>query len=222
MKGLNFKKLAAVGMGITLMGVALAPMAAAIDLTKSDIINTSGTPKVDVVAGVNAKVSDWVWAGNIATKVAQLATTAEDVSCAGEGGTVTPSGLTVDLVVGGTTAYSSTTSQTYDANTLGTYFTSMPEFTKTLEDSQLAYLKDETLSYRINSTAYDQRIQEKIGISADAKFDTQHKTDIDGDLVVFMDSEGDFNYMISIQEGIPVTFTSGDTNKMDIYLFGEK
>jgi len=219
MKGLNIKKLAAVGVGAALIGSALAPMAAAIDLQKSDVINASGTPKVDVVAGVGAKVSDWVWAGNIATKVAQLAT---NVSCSGEGGSVTPDGMTVDVVVGGTTAYSTDSSQTYDSNTLSTYATAAPEFVKTLTDSQLTFLKDETLTYRINSTSYDQRIQEKIGIKADAKFDTQHKTDIDGDLVAFMDNEGDFNYMISIQEGLPVTFTSGDSNKMDLYLFGEK
>ncbi|MCD6247259.1 MAG: S-layer protein, partial [Candidatus Diapherotrites archaeon] len=117
MKRLNVKRLAALGAGIALLGTALAPVVSAIDLTKSDIVNDAGQPVVDVVVGSNAKVSDAIWAGNIATKIAQLAYTETPVSVdvtlpeGGEGVTpeATVSDISVELVIGGETTYAAGT-----------------------------------------------------------------------------------------------------------------
>lgn len=107
MKGLNIKKVAAIGIGAALIGSALAPVVSANQvpgglsgLDRSDIVSATGQPVVDVVVGSNAAVSDVVWAGNIAARVAQLATT----SVAGGAGEVT--GATVDVTVGGQTQVS--------------------------------------------------------------------------------------------------------------------
>ena len=59
MKRLDVKKLAAIGAGAALIGMALAPMAAA--LTKDEVLKTSGLP-YDVVVGENAAKSDYLWA----------------------------------------------------------------------------------------------------------------------------------------------------------------
>ena len=98
MKGLNVKRIAAIGLGAALVGSALAPavMAAVYsnmtDLKKENIVDTTGTPVVDIVVGSMGQAPDVVWAGNIAAKVAQLATT--DVAGSGT--------KTVDITVGGT------------------------------------------------------------------------------------------------------------------------
>jgi len=101
MKGLNIKKIAALGLGAALIGSALAPavMAAAYDnlstklTSKSQIIDaTSGSPVVDVIVGTIGQPADVIWAGNIAAKVAQMAV----VPVAGSGT------KTVDITVGGT------------------------------------------------------------------------------------------------------------------------
>lgn len=228
MKGLNVKKLAAIGLGAALLGTALAPMVTAKDvseLTKSDIIGSNGSPIVSIVGGSNgASVSDYVWAGNIAVRVAQLATTERDVvvTPGTDAGSAEPTGLLVDVSVGGTSAYSTESSYTYDTNTLesgtaaGNY-----EWTKTLTDSQLKFLQDKSTTYKLNGTSYTQKITESIGIQVDAKFDTDNST-VDGDLIATAKGSGDFNYTVQIQDGLPPTFTSGDTNKMDVYFFGSK
>jgi len=98
MKGLNVKRIAAIGLGAALVGSALAPavMAAAYSnletLQKSNIVDSTGTPVVDILVGSMGQAADVVWAGNIAAKVAQLAT----VDVAGSGT------KTVDFTVGGT------------------------------------------------------------------------------------------------------------------------
>ena len=107
MKNLNVKRLAAIGVGAALMGTALAPLAYAgvmsnVDkLTKADVVDASGNPVVSVVAGSTGAVSDWAWAGNIAAKVAQLATVEKTVSVKGGSG-VSAEDATVDFTVGGT------------------------------------------------------------------------------------------------------------------------
>jgi len=99
MKGFNMKKLAALGIGAALVGSALAPVVSAAaynnldTLGVDDIVGSNGVPLVDVVGGSNAMPSDIVWAGNIATRIAQLATIP-----AGEA----PGAVTVDVTVGGT------------------------------------------------------------------------------------------------------------------------
>ncbi|HNV01662.1 MAG TPA: S-layer protein, partial [archaeon] len=105
MKGLNIKRIAAIGLGAALVGSALAPVVSAAnvvptglsELGRSDVITMTGAPAVDIVVGANAAVSDVVWAGNIAARVAQLAT--KPVTCTADAGTV-------DLTVGGTVSTS--------------------------------------------------------------------------------------------------------------------
>jgi len=105
MKGLNIKRIAAIGLGAALVGSALAPVVSAAnvvptgldELGRDTVITATGAPAVDVVVGANAAVSDVVWAGNIAARVAQLAT--KPVTCTADAGTV-------DLTVGGTTSLS--------------------------------------------------------------------------------------------------------------------
>jgi len=101
MKGLNTKRIAAIGLGAALVGSVLAPAAFAANvfdnmttLKKENVIDSTGMPVVDIIVGSQGKASDVVWAGNIAAKVAQLAVT----PVAGSGA------KTVNLVVGGTTS----------------------------------------------------------------------------------------------------------------------
>jgi len=100
MKGLNVKRIVALGLGAALVGSALAPavMAGMINnassITRGNIIDaTTGMPVVDIVVGSQGKAPDVVWAGNIAAKVAQLATV-----------DATAAAPTVDYTVGGTTS----------------------------------------------------------------------------------------------------------------------
>ncbi len=101
MKGLNIKKIAAIGLGAALIGSAIAPIVSATqvsnvaDLEKGDVVDSTGTPVVDVVVGSGAAVSDVVWAGNIAARVAQLATVSAAASC--EGGAATDGAVTVTV-----------------------------------------------------------------------------------------------------------------------------
>jgi len=105
MKGLNIKKIVAIGLGAALVGSALAPavMAGAFEnlstkLTQKSLIidATTGAPVVDIVVGTIGQPADVIWAGNIAAKVAQMAT----VPVAGSGT------KTVDITVGGTSSVS--------------------------------------------------------------------------------------------------------------------
>ena len=83
MKGLNIKRIAALGLGAALVGSALAPAVMAgmfsnVDtLQKSNVMSATGTPVVDIVVGSMGQAADVVWAGNIAAKVAQLASLSE-------------------------------------------------------------------------------------------------------------------------------------------------
>ncbi len=230
MKGLNVRKLAAIAVGGALVGSALAPLAAAITLEKSNIVNSSGTPIVNVVVGTNgAAVSDFVWAGNIAAKVAQLATVESDVT--GGTGTADPTDLSVDLAVGGEVTYSKDYSYTY-------YGTSYPllsmdndaamEFRKVVGVGQLPFLTNETKSYRYNGATYDIVVKETVGIEADARFDSDQAVK---DLVVYMENSGDFNYVLDLGAGIPgwasvtsatTKFTDGDDDHILIPFLGDE
>lgn len=238
MKRLDVKKLVAIGVGAALIGTALAPMAAA--LTKSDVLKGDGTP-FDVVVGKDAATSDYLWAGNIAAKLAQLATEDTAVSCTatgwqegkgptGEGLTKTcgVSGLSIDLTVGGTTTYSKESSKTYDTYTLNSAAGSTAELVAELTASQLGTLYNETKSWRFKGTTYTQTIKEYIGIEADAKMDYTHPTV--EDLVLLLDSVGDFNYRVHYSKGLPVDngvsstsdFQAGDTDNVVAVLFGKE
>ncbi len=212
MKGLNIKKLAAIAVGGALVGSALAPLAAAINVTKADVVGATGAPVVNVVAGINAQASDFVWAGNIAAKVAQLATV--DTALAGGEGTATPTGLSVDLAVGGETTYSTEYAKTYDGSSYGFDNTStdaVAEFIKAPGHGQLPFLYNASKSYRYNGSTYNATMKETIGIEADARFEYNDK-DVK-DLIALLDAEGDLNYVIDFGDGIPSQVSKSDTEK---------
>jgi len=233
MKGLNIKKLAAVAVGGALVGSALAPLAAAISLERSDVVSSSGNPTVSVVVGSNgAGVSDFVWAGNIAAKVAQLATV--DTPVAGGSGSCEVTDLSVDLSVGGQITYSTETSKTYDGSSYPLYSagagstgTTTIEFRKELGSGQLSFLQNKAQSYRFKgSTQPDIIVKETVGIKVDAAFDPD--SDVK-DLVAYF-STGDFNYVLDLGNGIPAyestsagttKFTDGSDDHVVVPLFGE-
>jgi len=228
MKGLNVRKLAAVAVGGALVGSALAPLAAAIDITKSDVVGPSGAPVVSVVAGSGSAVSDVVWAGNIAAKIAQLSTV--DTAVTGGEGTADPSGLSVDLAVGGDTSYSSEYSKTYDGTSypFTTATSDNAEFIKSASSGQLPFLMNTTKSYRYNGSTYNIAVKETVGIEADARFVTQKSIK---DLVVYMETVGDFNYILDLGDGIPsdssstargTKFTDGANDNVIIPFMGEE
>lgn len=227
MKGLNVKKLAAIAVGGALVGSALAPLAAAIDVSKSDVIGADGAPVVSVVAGSNAQVSDVIWAGNIAAKIAQLATV--DTALQGGEGSATPTGLSVDLAVGGETSYSTEYSKTYDGTSypLNATVNTADEFLKNAGHGQLPFLTNETQSYRYNGATYNIAVKENIGIAVDVDFDDSAAIK---DLVAYMDQPGDFNYVLDLGEGIPAwadstaaaKFTDGDNDNVVIPFLGEE
>ncbi len=227
MKGLNVRKLAAIAVGGALVGSALAPLAAAITLEKSDIVNPdTGAPVVNVVAGMQAQASDFVWAGNIAAKVAQLATV--DAALEGGEGEVSVTDLSVDLTVGGESTYTPEYSYKYHGSsyplesrdTAGAL-----EFRKTLGSGQLQFLKNTTKSYRWEGSTYEIVVKETVGIEADARFDTHQDVK---DLIVYLKNTGDMNYVLNLGEGIPcwatstpgTAFTDGDNDNVVIPFLG--
>ncbi|MDD5148097.1 MAG: S-layer protein [Candidatus ainarchaeum sp.] len=241
MKGLNIKKLAAVAVGTALVGSALAPMVAAAvmnntdQLTKADLVNTTtGAPMVQVAVGSDAAISDFIWAGNIAAKVAQLATTEENVvvSAGGDSGSsATISDKKVDVTVGGTVSYSSESSFVFqDANYPMNSVANTPEFVRSLGNGQLTFLANTQKSYTWAGSSYTVQVTETIPINVDAKFDTTASTK---DMAAFIDS-GNFKYVLAFggttNNGIPArqastantgVFTKGDSDNIVVPLFGD-
>ncbi|MEW6294872.1 MAG: S-layer protein [Candidatus Diapherotrites archaeon] len=177
MKSLNIKKLAAIAAGLALTGMAVAPIvtAAASDITKSDLVNTDGTPSVDIVVGKKAKASDIVWAGNIAAALAQKAYTDSTVSTTVSGGGTVPNveGLTVDLTVGGTVTVSGgkTFYNIMYSGTSGTL--QEPNFSNQLVTNanipSLKYYGNK--SYSWNAVSYSTTMQERLAFTADVLFE---------------------------------------------------
>ncbi len=226
MKGLSIKKLAAIAVGGALVGSALAPLAAAMDITKSDVIGANGSPVVNIVAGNAAAASDFVWAGNIAARVAQLATV--ETSLTGGEGTATPTDLTVDLAIGGSTSYSTEYAKTYSGSNYDFNNASgAVEFMKAPSSGQLPFLYNATKSYRYNGSSYNTNMKESVGIKADIRFITQKSIK---DLVGYMQNVGDFNYVLNMGDGIPcrdastklLKFTDGSTDNVVIPFLGEE
>ena len=166
MKGLNVKRIAAIGLGAALVGSVLAPavMAATYsnltELKKENVVDSTGTPVVDIIVGSMGQAPDVVWAGNIAAKVAQLAT----IDVAGSGT------KTVDITVGGTTsvsgagetvesALSFTAAETAFTN-IGVTNTKMPS----LVNNPAAKIKQNSTDYTTIS------IQESLDGSIDAAY----------------------------------------------------
>ncbi len=246
MKKLNIKKLAAIVTGAALVGTAAAPLAFAAftDLTKADVVNASGSPVVSIVAGVNADVSDFVWAGNIAAKVAQLSTrTATVTQGTGDGGDLTD--VLVDLTVGGTTTIAGAKEfkDSYLTSVVGSTTSGRYEFGRSttvqgvtltgrpiqLSKSQIPSLYEATDTVRYNGTDSTISVKEYIGLNADAKMDYTNYTSI-GDLALFINAENDFNYFVDLGTGIyRYETTAGTTNFQDdtndnqrVPLFGKR
>jgi hypothetical protein len=79
MKALNAKRIAAVALGATLLGIGLAA-SGPVTFQNVPIINNAGTPVVQVVVGSGAKPSDGVAAANIAAAIGNLAFTTVPVT----------------------------------------------------------------------------------------------------------------------------------------------
>ncbi len=203
MKGLNIKKIAAIGLGAALVGSALAPVVSAANmvpnglsgLARDHIVDSTGAPVVDVVVGSGAAVSDVVWAGNIAAKVAQLATTST-----GAGGAVT-----VDVTVGGTQSTAGngqTVESVMDFSAQEATFNGIQ-----VTDSKMEGLVNET-SAKLTwaGTEYTTTVKEVLKATADAKFQnsTSSSAYASGELYASI-AAGDLNYSVELgNPGIPL------------------
>jgi hypothetical protein len=228
MRNLNIKKLAAVAAGAALVGTALAPMASAISLTKSEIISDLGNPVVDVVVGKKAAISDAVWAGNIAVAIGQKAYTESPVAvdapdCSG-GATPSVTDLTVDLTVGGTTTV--TGGKTFFANMNSASSNGQEDNfnNKSVTNSNLPSLYyNGSKTYTYNGTSYTISVQERLYFTADVKFD-----DVTNKALVAEITSGNLKYNLNLGSGIPryesltstVNFTDDANDNVRIPLFG--
>ena len=241
MKGLNVKKLAAIATGAALLGTAIAPIVSATNATKDDIYNSNGSPKVNIVVGSEAALSDAVWAGNLAAKIAEKAATSRSVSVSATGaeggaGGLDLSDLTVDVTVGGTVTFGAGTKR-YNVNlNSGSTQAEFEVLTgqaqgdgNALTDAQLTHLYNATINQKVNNGDQSNQttsltVKELIQIDADAKFDTT--SDIK-DLVAKIDSE-DFSYKVTIgtsTTGVDLgstSFTDGSDDDVKIIFFGEE
>ena len=172
MKGINIKKLAAIATAAALLGLAIAPMVSAIDVAKEDIYNSNGSPKVSIVIGSDAALSDAVWAGNLAAKIAEKAAESKTVSASatGENGelssSVDLSELMVDVTVGGTVTFGAGTKE-YKVNlnsTAGQLEVSKTTSTTELTDSQLPHLYNSVLNQKVAGTTTTPTLNEIIGL----------------------------------------------------------
>ncbi|MFA5931298.1 MAG: S-layer protein [archaeon] len=202
MKGLNVKRIVALGLGAALVGSALAPavMAAAYSnmdqLKKENIVDATGTPVVDIIVGSMGQAPDVVWAGNIAAKVAQLAT----VDVAGSGT------KTVDITVGGT----STTSGAGDTVESAVDYSAQEAAFNGIQvtDSKMPSLVNET-SAKLTwaGTEYTTTVREVLKASSDVDFQgsTSSTAYAAGELYASINA-GDLNYSIELgSPGIPLS-----------------
>lgn len=201
MKGFSIKRLAAIGIGAALVGSALAPVfSAAITpnvstILKANIVDSTGAPVVDIVVGANAAASDVVWAGNIAARVAQLATTAG--SCAGG----EAADKAVNFTVGGT--QSTTGSGNTDENYLDLASTGV-EFNPIKADysDSTKFVNQTGAKYRWSSTDYyiniDDNVQVTSGVSVQSTADGKSP----GQAVASVSKDA-FIYSLSLGDGFP-------------------
>ncbi|MFH0954730.1 MAG: S-layer protein [Candidatus Micrarchaeota archaeon] len=216
MRKLNIKKLAAIAAGTVLVGAAFAT-AAFTDLTKSDIVSATGTPVVSVVVGSNAAVSDVVWAGNIAAKVAQLSTKTTSVTQGTEGSAGTPTDLTVNVNVGGTQTFSGGVREYNNANLNSV--TSGVEYYESIGSTYFPQFFNGTVNRIIDgNAATSMTVIETLGIKADGKMDTTSNIK---DLVATINSS-DMNYNVSLSPGVPYPFTdTGSDDYIPIHFLGK-
>ncbi len=221
---LNIKKLAAVAAGVALVGSALAPMASAISLTKSDLMSSTAV-NVDVVVGKKAAVSDGVWAGNIAAAIGSKAYAEKTVAvgaadCSG-GATPSVTDLTVDLSVGGTTSVTGGKAffDYMDSTATETNFNSQT----VTEASVPSLYYNGAKSYTWNGSQYTTSIQERLYFTSDVKFDREDNDDLIAEI-----SANGLKYNLNLGTGVPAvealggttTFTDDANDNVRIPFFG--
>ncbi len=210
MKGLNIKRIAAVCLGAALVGSALAPVVSAANmvptgldnLMKSNVIDSTGAPAVDVVVGANAAVSDVVWAGNIAARVAQLATKSV-------GGSETK---TVDITVGG---IASTTGSGTTAESNMSFVTGGQEATffpiSTTSTAMPALVNNPSWAYKASGTG---NATTAVKETLDANLDVIYQSDQGsnrygaGELLADVNARDAIAYSVTISPGFPIIGTS--------------
>jgi len=205
MNGLKVRKLAAIVAGGALVGAAVAPMVSAITSAEAKAVTYGAdmSPLVNIVVGSSAAVSDGVWAGNIARKVVEKAVI-QKVGTGSGNGSVSVTDLAAVLSLGGTVTVSG--GKTFNSATLNSVSTTA-EYQQEIGVDPLAFLTDKTLSYRFNSSNTDITVKEKVGVTLDAKFDTDKDLK---DLVSEIDA-GDINYVLDLGAGIPIGSTDAAT-----------
>jgi|SaaInl8_200m_RNA_FD_contig_31_1874576_length_2655_multi_9_in_0_out_0_1 hypothetical protein len=219
MKGLNIKKVVAIGIGAALVGSALAPVVSAANmveggldgLARDNIVDDMGAPVVDVVVGSGAAVSDVVWAGNIAAKVAQLATTSTETA-AGEG---VIAGATVDLTVGGQSVVSGVGNT--DKNTLD-FRTGVHEFMPikaTNGDIPLVLADESSWEYKWSGDTTTIALDENIVVNGQVMPQTDGDGILAGELVMDLDA-ADVAYTLGLGAGIPYPMTDDSNSSTDI------
>ncbi len=215
MKGLNIKKVAAIGIGAALIGSALAPVALAANmvpnglsgLAKDDIVSSTGVPVVDVVVGSSAAVSDVVWAGNIAARVAQLATV---------GGEGQAANAMVDVTVGGTTVVSGqgvNRKENLDLSSTGVEFypTSMQ-----IKKGTVPLLAEElTWEYKFMDDTNTIAVKETVDANVDAVYQHRANGVFPGEIVADI-AQGKIVYRLDLGNGIPLNFKDDSNNQIDI------
>ncbi len=229
MKGFNVKKLAAIATGAVLLGTAIAPIVSATDVTKDDIYNANGTPKVNIVVGSEAALSDAVWAGNLAAKIAEKAATTKTVSVSGNAGTGSGSAeldlsdLTVDVTVGGTVSFGAGSKEyKVSLDSSSGIEVNNANDTNVMTDAQLPHLYNASLAQKVDNNSTTPTITERMGVKVNAKFDTS--SDIT-DLVAYMEG-GDFYYESVLGTGGidlgTTSFTDGSNDNVKVVFFGEE
>ncbi len=239
MKGINVRKLAAIATGAALLGSAVAPLVSAGTVEKTDIYNADGTPKVNIVVGSKAALSDAIWAGNLAAKIAEKAVTQKTVDVSGGAGTpgsasgvADLSNLTVDVTVGGKLTFDTTASKDLK-DFLNSRSGSQAELyagissdtdANVLTHAVLPHLVDKSVSEKVDNNSTNPEAVEKIGIAADAKFDSTNSSI--KDLVAYV--EGGNFYYESVLNGTTglnlgtTSFTTGTDDNVKIIFFGEE
>lgn len=215
MKGLNIKKIAAIGIGAALVGSALAPVVSAAnvvpggldDLTKDDIVSATGQPVVDVVVGSNAAVSDVIWAGNIAARVAQLATV--------ESGDAPMEESTVDITIGGSTTTTGAGETEEFPITTGTAGLSF-----FLDDSEVPSLFDDEVEYDINNDSQDDiDVKEYLYTNSDNLYASLQAAEPEGLLAGQFVGNADTNaFGYAITFDAPIANFDNDVDDVDLEL----
>ncbi len=231
MKGINVRKLAAIATGAALLGSVIAPMVSAETVQKTDIYNDDGTPKVNIVVGSKAALSDAIWAGNLAAKIAEKAVTSKTVNISGaagsEGsasGTIDLNGLTVDVTIGGTVSFGAG-SKEYKVtmnSTSGVSEVITNNDTNVITNAQLPHLYNASKSQKVDNNNTTATITERIGLNVDAKFDQSGDV---RDLVAYVESGGFYYEVVLGSSGINLgttSFTDGSDDNVKVIFFGEE